>query len=122
MYDLPRGAALLALARDVLLDELMPLLPEDRRSDALRVASCMAIAGRETETGSEPTQAVLRELAMLYEEESCRLLHRFAHDLRIGAFEESALREGAARAVMWRLTIARLRQSNPSFLAANGLR
>ncbi len=122
MYDLPRGAALLALARDVLLDELMPLLPEDRRSDALRVASCMAIAGRETETGSEPTQAVLRELAMLYEEESCRLLHRFAHDLRIGAFEESELSEQAARALMWRLTIAKLRHSNPSFLAANGLR
>src|SRR5208282_5249714 len=113
---------LLAFARDVLLNELMPLLPEERRQDALRVANCMAIAAREAETGSEPAQAVLRQLTMLYEEESCCLLHRFAHDFRIGAFEGSELREEAARALMWRLTIAKLRQSNPSFLAANGLR
>jgi hypothetical protein len=122
MDDLPSAPALLAFARDVLVDELTPLLPEDRRSDALRVARCMAIAAREAETGSEPTQAVLRELEMLYEEGSCCLLHRFAHDLRIGAFEGSELREGAARAVMWRLTIAKLRLSNPQFLTANGLR
>ena len=44
MGDLPGGAALLALARDVLLNELMPLLPQERRSDALLVAKCMAIA------------------------------------------------------------------------------
>jgi len=122
MHDLPTGSAVLALARDVLLNELTPLLPEDRRQDALLVAKCMAIAEREAETGGEPAQVVLCELAMLYEEESCCLLHRFAHDLRIGAFEGSELREGAARALMWRLTIAKLRQSNPSFLAANGLR
>ena len=122
MHDLPTGSAVLALARDVLLNELTPLLPEDRRQDALLVAKCMAIAEREAETGGEPAQVVLCELAMLYEEESCCLLHRFAHDLRIGAFEGSELREEAARALMWRLTIAKLRQSNPSFLAANGLR
>ena len=122
MHDLPTGPALLALARDVLLQELTPLLPADRRQDALLVAKCMAIAEREAETGGEPAQLVLRELAMLYEAESCCLLHRFAHDLRIGAFEGSELREGAALALMWRLTIAKLRQSNPSFLAANGFR
>ena len=44
MDDLPSAPALLAFARDVLLDELTPLLPEDRRSDALLVARCMAIA------------------------------------------------------------------------------
>jgi hypothetical protein len=122
MHDLPTGPALLAFACEVLLNELTPLLPEDRRQDALLVAKCMAIAEREAETGGEPLQAVLRELEMLYEEESRCLLHRFARDLRTGAFEGSELRERIARVVMWRLTIAKLRRSNPSFLAANGLR
>ena len=39
--------ALLALARDLLLDELLPLLPPERRRDARLVANCMAIAERE---------------------------------------------------------------------------
>ena len=29
-------------------------------------------------------------------------------------------REARARAILWRLTIARLREANPRFLAANG--
>jgi hypothetical protein len=48
------------------------------------------------------------------------LLRRFAADLRNGAFETSEPRERAARAILWRMTIARLRMGNPDFLAANG--
>ena len=50
-----------------------------------------------------------------------RLLRRFAADLRNGAFETSEPRERAARAILWRMTIARLRAGNPDFLAANGV-
>jgi hypothetical protein len=49
------------------------------------------------------------------------LLHRFARELRIGAFENSPDRVFRARAILWQLTVARLRQSNPEFLAANGI-
>jgi len=48
------------------------------------------------------------------------LICRFALDLRNGAFETCPSQEGAARAILWRLTIARLRAANPQFLAANG--
>ena len=48
------------------------------------------------------------------------LLRHFAADLRNGAFETSGPRERAARAILWRMTIARLRAGNPDFLAANG--
>jgi hypothetical protein len=48
------------------------------------------------------------------------LLRRFALDLRNGAFETYPSQERAARAILWRLTIARLREANPQFLAANG--
>jgi aminoglycoside phosphotransferase (APT) family kinase protein len=48
------------------------------------------------------------------------LIGRFALDLRNGAFETYPSQERAARAILWRLTIARLREANPQFLAANG--
>ena len=118
MRDLPSGPALLALARDILLNELTPLLPEERRADALLVARCMAIAQREAATGETSEH----ELRLFYGAgtDTEGLLGRLARDLRIGAFENSPDRELWARAILWRLTIAKLRQSNPEFLAANG--
>ena len=49
-----------------------------------------------------------------------RVLRRFALDLRNGAFETCPSQECAARVILWRMTIARLREANPQFLAANG--
>jgi hypothetical protein len=118
MGDLPSGQVLLALARDVLLHELAPLLPEERRADALLIARCMAIAERE----AEAEEIREHELGLFYGAgtDTDGLLARFARDLRIGAFENSPDREVSARAILWRLTVAKLRQSNPEFLAANG--
>jgi len=120
MRDLPSGPALLALALDVLTNELMLLLPEERRPDALLVARCMVIAQREAEVSPEERPAILREIEMLCGQ-GVDALRRFANDLRIGAFEKLQPRERAARAILWRLTIAKLRQSNPKFLADNGV-
>jgi hypothetical protein len=119
MRDLPSGPALLALAHDVLVDELMPLLPEERRQDGRLVAKCIAIAMQEAEAPAEEERALLREIELLCGQ-GVDALRRFAHDLRIGAFESSAPHDRAARAILWRLAVAKLRQSNPEFLAANG--
>jgi len=48
------------------------------------------------------------------------LLSRFAADLREGAFERCEMRGRAARAILWRLTMMKLREGNPQFLADNG--
>jgi hypothetical protein len=146
MRDLPTGPALLALAREVLLSELMPLLPPEARLDARLVANGMAIAEREAMAGDEPEEAILRELQSLYAEaaltrpaftlapprergkewEACQsgreLLCRFAQDLRVGAFETSQPLCRHAREILWQLTIAKLRCANPRFLHANGFR
>ena len=66
MRDLPTGSTLLALARDVLLGDLMPLLPEEARLDARRVANSMAIAEREAEAADGLRKAIARELEKLY--------------------------------------------------------
>jgi hypothetical protein len=131
IHDLPEGPALLALAREVLLNDLMPLLPPERRLEALLIANCMAVAEREANTDL-PEYAVLHELAMLFHPEGpsrplpatvgegSELLRRFACELRNGTFENSPDRDSRARAILWRMTIARLRLANPKFLAANG--
>ena len=156
MRDLPDTADLLGLARRLLLDELTPLLPPERERDAHLVATALAIAARELESGP---LAELVELRVLYaphplpasgEREhssdhrgprpACGererpiaerwegegqlaqpdLLARFAAHLRKGAFETSPSRDAAARAILWRMVIAKLRETNPHFLAANG--
>jgi hypothetical protein len=122
--DLPTGPALLALARDVLLNELMPLLPPTAHLEARLVANSMAIAEREGISGAAPAQRILHELQELYGERGEGeegLMRRFARDLRAGAFEEGEPRERHARQILWRLTIAKLRNANPRFLNANGL-
>ena len=130
MRDLPSGPGLLALARTMLSEELMPLLPRDRQDDAQLVAAAMAIAERQAAVADDPFAAILRELAAFYG--SCAylpgsgeggvmlLLRRFAGDLRQGVFEASPERERAARALMKHLTITKLHIENPRFLAANG--
>ena len=127
-----RARRYLRSARDVLLNDLMPLLPPERRLEALLIANCMAIAEREAGADRGPTEAMLRDLELFYGRECsspCRgersegaaeLLRRFACELRNGEFENSPERETRARAILWRMTIVQLRLANPKFLAANG--
>jgi Domain of unknown function (DUF6285) len=126
MRDLPTGPSLLALARDVLLGDLLPLLPEEARLDARLVANSMAIAERESIAPGELADDILGKLELFYHERpeggagEGDLLRRFSQDLRIGAFGGSPERDRKAREILWRLTVAKLRLANPRFLAANG--
>src|SRR5579863_1658911 len=121
MRDLPTGPALSALARSVLLEELLPLLPRERQLEARLVAAAMAIAEREAAAGEAPSEWVADSLEQLYGAGDLDLqLHRLAADLRQGAFESEEWRERGVRILLWRLTIAKLRAANPRFLAANG--
>jgi hypothetical protein len=120
MRDLPASLDLLSLARELLLDELTPLLPSERRRDAHLIATVMAMVAREA-AGEEWQGKVAAELTEFYIGHPSKSLHGFAADLRNGAFETSPSRAAAARAILWRLTIEKLREGNPHFLAANGL-
>ncbi len=122
MRDRPGGQDLLRLAREVLVEELIPLLPPERRLGARLVAAAMGIALRESE--EDWSAAIAAEVARLYGLEAPagphdgeELLRRFAGDLRKGAFAGS--RESAAKRVLWRLTLSKLKEGNPNFLAAN---
>jgi hypothetical protein len=128
MHDLPTAPDLLALARDVLLNDLLPRLPPESRLDARLVASSMAIAEREAMASDEAAQEIFRGLERFYadagsacpaaaDEGQSDLLARFSRDLRIGAVDGS---DREALDILWRVTISKLRRANPRFLAANG--
>ncbi|HWB50746.1 MAG TPA: phosphotransferase family protein [Stellaceae bacterium] len=142
--DLPTSRDLMALARELLLDELAPLLPAERRRDAHLIATVMAITARERD-GEGWQEEIAAALAEFYDHNPAptpprlrgmglapsaqwsgwgyddTLLRRFAADQRNGAFETSPSRAAASRAILWRLTMGKLREGNPHFLAANGL-
>ena len=62
--DRPDGAALLAVARATLLEDLLPELPPARRYDALMIANAMAMARRELEARSPANErGALKHLA-----------------------------------------------------------
>jgi hypothetical protein len=125
MRDLPASLDLLTLARELLLDELLPHLPPERQRDAHLIATAMAIASREARAGEGWQQQIGELLCRFYDTTSTgdpmEGLRRFAADLRNGAFETSPSRAAAARAILWRLTIEKLREANPQFLVANGV-
>ena len=119
--DLPTGPALLALARDVLLHELMPLLPQEGHLAARLVANSMAIAEREAVAGDEPAQEILRELEKLYGDGRARPATAppcAGHPRR--RFRREPARERHVREILWLHTITKLRSANPRFLNANG--
>jgi aminoglycoside phosphotransferase (APT) family kinase protein len=122
--DIPSSAALLALGRDLVLDELLPLLPPERHRELRLVATAMAIAEREAIAGDAPARDIRERLTQFYGDAGVgtdhALLRRLARDLRAGAFETCQTRGPAARAILWRLTMAKLREGNPQFLAENG--
>jgi hypothetical protein len=122
MRDLPTGLDLLELGRRLLLDDIAPLVPEARQRDLHLVATAIAITAREAAAGQLPVREIAALLGDLYGAEPADpmlLLKRLAADLRTGEFETSESRARAARAILWRLTIAKLREGNPQFLAAH---
>ena len=64
MTDIPDASNLLATAREVLLADILPALPQERRHAALMIANAMAIAAREQREGAG---ALCRETARLRE-------------------------------------------------------
>lgn len=119
MAELP-ARDLLALARDLLVRELIPLLPEDRRADAGRVARAMAIAEREGFSRDETDRLLAEFYSAADASGAVSPLHRLAAEIRDGVADGTEQRARAARELLWRLTISQLREANPKYLADNG--
>jgi hypothetical protein len=120
MTDLPSGEALLDVARRLLLDELVPLLPAERRYDALMIANAMAIAARELRDAGAGSAAAARHLTAFYgmaadDTDPAALRRRLVADIRAGRFDDGAARDRLLALLRAELR-SRLAISNPRAL------
>ncbi|WP_164010962.1 DUF6285 domain-containing protein [Pyxidicoccus trucidator] len=115
MRERPDGADLLAIAREVLRKELLPLLPEDKAYGALMIANAMGIAERQLRNGTEPQEAERQALSTLLQRdgELMALNRELAARIRQGVLDDSA----EARGLLWEATVQRVRESAPKALA-----
>ncbi len=116
VLERPDAAGLLEAARDALLRELLPHLPESKRFEARMVANAMAIARRGAAADPAPVLARLRELLDMPGAEPDALLRRLAAGIRAG--ERDPDRPGGAAAAEALVALTRLRcsVSNPRAL------
>ena len=116
--DQPAGEALLEAARRLLLDELLALLPAERRYDGLMIANAMAIAARELRDAGAGAEAAAQRLSAFYEDGTSAtetLARRLVADIRAGRFDDGPARERLVRLLRAELS-DRLAISNPKAL------
>jgi uncharacterized protein DUF6285 len=125
----PSAAELLRLAREQLLEELLPQLPESSRYAARMAANAMAIAARELDgAGADPEQELARLRSLLPEwepeqtardgavREGTTLL---AAAIRAGRFDSPEAHKRLAEHLR-KTTEERLAVSNPRILVGQG--
>ena len=123
MRSLPTAAELLKIARDGLLNELLPHLPKEQHYTALMAANALAISMREIQAAASQDQAEAALLHELYGSAATsagidEFAVRLAHDLREGRFDT---RLPAVGQLLLAEVTARLRVSNPKYLKQAGL-
>jgi hypothetical protein len=119
MREHPDGAGLLAIAREVLRKELLPLLPKEKAYDALMIANAISIAERQLQAGESAQMQERVALAGLLgmQADLADLNREFARRIRAGDFDDAAV----AKTILWESTVQRVRESAPKALAAYGI-
>jgi hypothetical protein len=122
----PSAADLMAIAREAILSEIAPALPEDRRYAALMAANALAIAGRELAAGPSAAAEIARIGALLGDwippaDEAAALREGttvLARRIREGRFDDGEARRRLLEHLA-ETTRSRLAVSNPRALARN---
>ena len=97
MREPPEGPDLLATARDVVLRELLPHLPDSQKFAARMVANAMAIAAREAaQDGAWQASAAAAIVRAMGYGDTDDTLRRFAADIRAGRCDPGTPRHDAA--------------------------
>ncbi|HZF76435.1 MAG TPA: DUF6285 domain-containing protein [Acetobacteraceae bacterium] len=115
MLERPDGADLLATAREVVLQEILPALPEPARIQARMVAAAIALALREREAEGEA--ALRAELAALTGAGEAQAQAAFAAAIRAGRFDPGTEGHGAALDLLRRMARLRAAVSAPRALS-----
>jgi hypothetical protein len=119
MREQPRGDALLACARQVLRNDVLPALPADRKHALLMVLNAMSIAERQLQSGDRPETEELAALRVLFDDGRISLAEanrQLARELRDGAGDPGSPRREALFAHLRAVGRQRLAESNPKAL------
>lgn len=116
LQERPAAPELLAIARETLLAELLPRLPEGAVLGARMVANAMAIAARAAAEDRSWTTAVLERMQELTGDAEAPL-HAFARAIRAGRFDPGTPRHAEAARLLRDITRARCAVSAPRALA-----
>jgi hypothetical protein len=107
----PEAPDLLATAREVLLNDILPALPADKAFAARMIANAMAIAGREAAQDAGWQQDATARMAALAGDASA-----FAAAIRAGRFDPGTPGHAQAAALLDDMTRARCAVSAPRAL------
>ncbi|WP_166362116.1 DUF6285 domain-containing protein [Pseudomonas akapageensis] len=116
----PDASELLEIARQTLLDELLPQLPDSLRYQALMVANAMAIAGRECRDGERADAIEALVLESLRGEAGPALTdarQALCSAIRQGCFDSAGSDQERLFSALSTITRAWLSISNPKVLA-----
>jgi hypothetical protein len=116
MLEQPDSANLLATAREVLLRELLPHLPEAQKFQARMVANAMAIAAREGAADPAPALSMLRQALTAPDAPSDALLRRLAAEIRAGRHDLGTPCHAAVAAALAAMVRTRCAVSAPKAL------
>jgi hypothetical protein len=123
MRDLPTGPQLEALAREWEEKGLDGIAADERAAAAAMIERCHAVARREAAAGDVAMAPIRQALAALYPEigDPAKHLAQLAQEIRAGGLDGWSDRRQRALALLWTLTLQKLRESNPRFLVAHGI-
>ena len=126
MRERPHGADLLAIARETLRRDVLPLVPDEGRYTALMIANAMAIAARDAELGERAARDALQRLATLLgptRAEDLRSLNKeLIRRIRTGVFRPGTPEHAAIGRHLWECALQQVRVSNPKYLERLGLK
>ena len=122
MRDLPTGPQLQCLAREWEEKGIDGLPSRERTAVAAMIERCRSIAHREAAAGEAALAHIRADLAALYGQggDPAAQFAQLAEEIRSGALDTAGARRNRAAALLWALTLQKLRESNPRFLAAHG--
>jgi hypothetical protein len=115
-------ASLISVARAALTEDILPIVPAERRYTALMLNNALGIAARELEAGDRPRAEALERLRALYPDAADAadlegLERRLSVDIRTGAHDSGATHEAVADYLGARVG-AQVAISNPRYLQA----
>ena len=113
--DEPDAHGLVTIALQTFRDSILPVVPAERRFEALMIANALSIAERELAARPEPALAAAISGLIGESGDLEALAPKLCAAIDAGAFDAPE-RQAELRKALWELTRARISVSNPRLL------